>query len=143
MIVPTDNELAELEAELEKIEEGGGYGSPTPKKKDSTLVLFRELISATDSKKFGFLTSEELGKSKMSVRDQLDIANYFEGEGLEGLGEYFKKKAEITFASSMSKKGWFGNLIVTQIKKEQKVKEPSDKVKRTIFGKPKEEGESE
>lgn len=144
--VPTDEELAELEQELARLEGGGSETSysPTPKKKDSTLVLFRELIQANTSTKFGNLGKDELGRPRMNVRDQLDLAGYFDGEGLDKLGNYYRNKAEITFSSSMSKKGWFGNLIVTQIKKEQKVtKEPSDQVKKNIFGKPKSGGESE
>ena len=59
----------------------------------------------------------------------------FEAEGLDKLGKYYRDKAEIVFASSMSRKGWFGQLIVTQIKKEQKeTREPTAEVKRSIFG---------
>ena len=140
---PTDEEIQQLEEELAKLEEhsgGSGYASPTAPKKDSTLVLFRELIKSADSKKFGYLTSDELGKTKMSVRDQLDMANYFDAEGLDKLGNYFRAKAESTFATSMSRKGWFGNLIVTQIKKEQKIKEPTAEVKKSIFGRKKSTG---
>ncbi len=148
MGIPTDEELAQLEEELAELESKsnseGDISSiaPTQQKKDSTLVLFRELIKAGTSTKFGNLNSEELGKCRMSVRDQLDMACYFDGEGIEKLGDYFRNKAELTFASSMSRKGWFGNLIVTQIKKEQKIsKEPTDQIKKNIFGKPKGGGE--
>ena len=147
--IPTDEELAQLEEELAQIQSGteenaDAYGSPSLKKKDSTLVLFRELIKADKSTKFGNFDTTELGKPRINVRDQLDIAGYFDGEGMEQMGDYFRNKAEITFSTSMSKKGWFGNLIVTQIKKEQKVsKEPSDQVKKNIFGKPKTGGEEQ
>ena len=53
----TDEEIRKLEEELARLDSSGisGMSSPTPEKKDSTLVLFRELIKATDSRKFGNL----------------------------------------------------------------------------------------
>jgi len=142
----TEEQIAALEDELKKIESGGstsdsGFSSPSPEKKDSTLVLFRELISAVDSRKFGNLENKELGTAAMSVRDQLDIANYLEAEGLDKLSNYFEKKAEIIFATSLSKRGKLIDNIITQIKKEQKVKDsaPIEKKGFFNFGKKQEE----
>jgi hypothetical protein len=143
-----DDELKKLEQELAKLEneeDMSSISSPSPEKKDSTLVLFRELIQAKDSTKFGNLDSKELGISSVSVRDQLDIANYLDAEGLDNLSGYFRKKAEITLATSLSKKGKLIDNIVTQIKKEQKTTQSSDQIKKGMFanwGKPK-EGSSE
>jgi hypothetical protein len=132
----TEAEIKQLEEELSKIEGSGisGMSSPTPEKKDSTLVLFRELIKADNSSKFGNLDMTELGKPSVAVRDQLDIANYLDAEGLTTIGNYFRKKAEITFATSLSKKGKLIDNIVTQIKKEQK-SSASPEVKKGMFAK--------
>lgn len=137
----TDEEdIDKLEAQLKDLEnlEGlnlgdSGYGSPSPEKKDNILKLFRDMISSEDSRKIANLSNVELGQPKLGVRHYLDIAAYAEAEGLDKVSDYLKAKAEIVLSTSMSKQGWFGNLVVTQIKKEQKVKEPK-KEKRGIFG---------
>ena len=141
----SDAEIAQLEEELAGLEsQEKSYGSPTAQKKDSALLLFRDLIKEADSKKFGNLTAEELGKTGLSVRGTLNTANYFDIEGLTPIGDYFRRKAEITLATSLSKKGKLIDNIVTQIKKEQKIsKEPSDQIKKNIFGKPKTGGEEQ
>ncbi len=123
-----DEELQKLERELKDLENldlsGTGYGSPSPEKKDNILKLFRDMISSKDSSKIANLNAQELGQAKLSVRHSQEIANYAESEGLDIVAKYLRGKAEITLATSMSKQGWFGNLVVTQIKKEQKLKEP-------------------
>lgn len=138
----TDEEIKRLEEELAKIDSSGisGMSSPTPEKKDSTLVLFRELIKATDSRKFGNLENKELGISSMSIRDQLEIGNYLDAEGISPVGDYFRRKAEITLSTSLSRRAKLIDNIVTQIKKEQKAT-ASPEVKKGLFanwGKPKE-----
>jgi len=138
----TDDEIRRLEEELSKIEstDTSGLSSPTAEKKDSTLVLFRELIKSDNSSKFGNLENKELGVPSVSVRDQMAIANYLDAEGLTLIGDYFRKKAEITFATSLSRRGKLIDNIVTQIKKEQKTV-PTQEVKKGLFssfGKPKE-----
>ena len=133
----TEEEIAQLEDELKKIESDGtsesSFSSPSPEKKDSTLVLFRELIASEDSRKFGNLDKKELGNAAMSVRDQLDIANYLESEGLTKLSEYMQRKAEIIFATSLSKNAKLIDNLITQIKKEQKLKEAPPTEKRGFF----------
>lgn len=116
------------------------YGSPTPEKKDSTLILFRELIDSKDSKKFGNLSKEELGKVTIGARHHLDSALFCDSQGLPELAQYFEDKAEIIFATSLSLKGKLIDNIVTQIKKEQKLQ--TDIPKKTgWFGTKKIEGE--
>ena len=141
----TDEEIERLEEELKKIESSGlgGITAPTPEKKDSTLILFRELIKSTDSSKFGNLDTTELGKPAISVRDQMEVGGYLDAEGLTKVGDYFRRKAEITLATSLSKKGKLIDNIVTQIKKEQKTSSSGDMVKKKLFsfGKAPEGGE--
>ena len=106
-----------------------GYGSPSQEKKDNMLKLFRDMISSKDSRKIANLSTAELGQAKLGVRHLLEISNYARSEGLSMVADYLTGKAEIVLATSMSKQGWFGNLVVTQIKKEQKLKEPKQKTK--------------
>lgn len=131
----TDAELAQLE---EQIKELGGEADDSPipsqEKKDNILALFREMIKSQSSVKFANLDNKDLGNPRMAVRDQLDIANYLEGEGHTKLGNYFRQKAEITLGTSMSHKGWFGNLIVTQIKKEQTIRPQAGEQKKSFWG---------
>jgi hypothetical protein len=114
-----DEELAKLESELKRLdsEDGGNSMLPSPEKKDSTLMLFRELIISPDSRKFGNLNNDDL----KYVRHILHVANFFESQNLKPYAAYMRTKAENILSTSMSHKGWFGNLIVTQIKKETKV----------------------
>lgn len=138
----SEEELERLEQELERLEQTqeSNYEYPTPEKKDSTLKLFRELIKSGDSRKFAYLTNTDLGTPRMPVRDLLEIGVYLEKEGLTGISDYLKLKAENTLATSMSNKGWFGNLIVTQIKKETKIRGEPTQIKKGLFSKtPKEE----
>jgi len=140
-----DEELEKLEEELKDLENIGsstslGYGSPSPEKKDNMLKLFRDMISSKDSRKIANLSTTELGQAKLGVRHLLEISNYAKLEGLNMVADYLKDKAEIVLATSMSKQGWFGNLVVTQIKKEQKLKEPKQ-MKKGLFSR--REGEDE
>ncbi len=139
----TPEQRVELSKQLdEELGTTSDYGSPTPEKKDSTLILFRELIAAKDSKKFGNLSKEELGKITIGARHHLDSALFCDSQGLPELAQYFEDKAEIIFATSLSLKGKLIDNIVTQIKKEQKT--TPERTKRRGWFSPKitEEGES-
>ena len=142
-----DEELEKLEAELKDLENidsgtSTGYGSPSPEKKDNMLKLFRDMISSKDSRKIANLSTTELGQAKLGVRHLLEISNYAKLEGLSMVADYLTDKAEIVLATSMSKQGWFGNLVVTQIKKEQKLKEPKQ-IKKGLFSRKEVENEGQ
>jgi hypothetical protein len=140
----TDEATEELERQLEeltKLDEKlseSDYGSPKQADKDSTLKFFRELIKSDDTRKFANLKDEEL----KYVRALLNIALYSEAEGLLEVSDYLVEKAETVLATSLGYKGFFAKLFVTQIKREQKTKEPT-KEKRGLFGAKKEEDEND
>ena len=120
-----DNEqLDELARQLdqEPIDSKSDYGAPTPEKKDSTLVLFREIIKSEDTKKLGNLDIKELGKLEHTARGLLAIGLFCDSQGIPELAQYFDDKAEIIFATSLSLKAKLIDNIVTQIKKEQKIR---------------------
>jgi len=132
-----DMDEEELQQELESVgletEESSDYGSPSSPKKDSTLKFFRELIHQDESTKFGNLKDKELGLVTLTPRDLFEIAQYADAERLDELAQYFRDRAEMIFATSLSKDGFLAQLFVTQIKKEKK--EGSRKeTKKGLFG---------
>lgn len=138
-----DEELKQLESELdEQLAKLGAtdssYGSPKAPTKDNMLLLFRDLIKSQDSRKVSNLGKIELH----NVRSYLNIALYADAEGLDLVSLYLQNKAENTLSTAMSKKGFFAQLIVTNIKKEQKLRTPELK-KKGWFGKKTEEVEAE
>jgi len=132
MVSIEDMSNEELEAELTKLEgdsSSTSYGSPSPAPKENQFKFFKELLSENDPlkvSKVSNLNTEELGRLSHSVRRYLDVAAYAEAEGLSTVSDYLENKAKIISATAMGKKGFFAQLCVTQIKKEQKItpKEP-------------------
>ena len=109
------------------------------KTKDTVFKFFREILVSKDSTKVANLDNRELGQLDLSVRSYLEIAKYLEAEGLDKVQKYMEDKAEIIARTSMSKKGFWSQLFVTQIKKEQKLKESEPKKKWLFSGKKEEE----
>jgi len=134
-----EEELEALEEELERLEsvegtEKSSYGSPSPEKKDNMFKFFREVLNLKESWKVGNLKDEEIGKSRLGVRAYLELARYAKAEELDLISEYFTDKADIVAAPTLGRKGFFLQTAVTQIKKEQKLKESSQKKKSFLFG---------
>ena len=129
-----EESMTEEEAEIlqEQMEEQAqsptdGYGYPKPPVKESVYKFFREILRLKDSSKVGNLSAAELGTPKISVRGLQEIAIDVEmGWGLDYCAEYLSARAESILATSDSKKGFLAQLFVTQIKKEQKIKMPSE-----------------
>ena len=142
-MVNEDEELKKLEEDVKKLESiDTGYGSPEPERKDNLFKFFREILKIRDTTRVGNLTTSELGITRAGVRPYLEIASYAEAEGLDLVADYFRDKSDIITSSSMSKKGFWPQLFVTQIKAEKKVKEPTKK-KKSWFAKKETEEESE
>lgn len=127
-----DEELEKIEAQLKELEaiEKTGYGSPSQVSKEGLFKFFNRILDAEDSTKIANLSTTELGDMKLGVRAYQRIANYADVEGLDKVGIYLRGNAEIVSRTSMSKKGFWSKLFVTQIKKEQKVKEPTEQKTR-------------
>lgn len=144
-----DDELEKLKAEAEALgidtddleTLSGDYGSPKPDKKDNIFRFFREVLKFPESWKVGNLLNSEIGQSRLTVRSYLEIARYAEQEGLDIVSQYFVDRADIVSSTSMGRKGFLAQLFVTQIKKEQKLKEPR-KEKKGWFKKSEEEEEN-
>ncbi|KKN76052.1 hypothetical protein LCGC14_0374420 [marine sediment metagenome] len=131
-----DAQQEQLEIQQAQQEDLLGYGSPTPEKKDNQLKLFRDIIDTEDSRKVANLDATELGRVKIGVRSYHSIALFCESQRLFALATYFTEEAEIIQATSMSKKGFFLNTIVTQIKREFKQRIIPSLNKKKWFSKP-------
>lgn len=135
-----DEELKKLDDELKKLDEID-YGSPSPEKKENIFKFFREILTQKDTTRIGNLINTELGLARLGVRHYLDLGNYAEVEGLDRVATYLRGKAGIITATSMSRKGFWPKLFVTQIKKEQKIVPKEEK--KGWFGKKSPEGDIE
>lgn len=138
-----DEQLEELEEEakalgidLDKLD--SDYGSPKPEKKENIFKFFKWLLQFKDSWKVGNLKDSEIGQSKLTIRGNLELAQYSRAEGLTIVADYFTGRADIIAATSMGRKGFMATLSQTTIKREQKMKEPSEK-KKGFFSRSKEE----
>lgn len=134
-----DDEIERLEKEIAEIDKKGGgeisSNIPTSQQKDSILKFFRELISVKDSRKIANLGNDEL----KLTRYLLDLSHYAGAEKLNIVENYIQGLAEINLATSMSKKGFLVQSAITQIKKEQKMKEPTPETKKWFGAKKTEE----
>ena len=108
----SDNFLNEQREQWD--EAGGNY--PMAKKPDSLFTLFKNVWRTYDSSKVANLDIKELGVLGLDVRHAQEIAYFGKLLGHQEIEDYFGKVAEITLATSMSKKGWFVELFVTSKK---------------------------
>jgi len=105
--------------------DSGGY--PKPLAKDTIFKFFRELLGLKNNEKVGNLSVSELGQLGMTVRGYLELSNYCREESMNKVADYLDTKAQIILATSLSKKGFFPQLFVTQVRKEQKIRPTIDK----------------
>ncbi len=117
----SDEEIKQLEEELKKLEsKDTSYGSPTATEKDNLFKFFRNILTTEDTTRIGNLTGPELGLSKLGVRHYQELAAYAGVEGLDMVENYLMQKSQIITSTSMSRKGFWSQLFVTQIKREKK-----------------------
>jgi len=96
---------------------GDQFGSyPDAAPKESIFTFFRHLLGIADSSKVANLDKRELGMLDLSVRNSEHLAWLGSALHNKSYEDFFMKKAEITLATSMSKKGWLPELVVSQKK---------------------------
>ncbi len=138
----SDEEIKQLEEELKKLEDkDSSYGSPSAAVKESLFKFFNKILTIKETTRIGNLTAPEIGLGRLSVRGNKSIALYAKAEGLTLVADYFNDLSNILTESSMSKKGFWSQLFVTQIKAEKKIKDKSSDKKKWFSGKEKGEGE--
>ncbi len=127
----TDEEIKKLEEELKKLEDKDtSYGSPSAAVKESLFKFFNKILTIKDTTRIGNLTAPEIGLGRLSVRGNKSIALYARAEGLTLVEDYFNDLSNILTESSMSKKGFWSQLFVTQIKAEKKLKDKTSEKKK-------------
>lgn len=113
--------------------------NPKQNVKDSIFRFFRDILKLKDSSKTGYLKEEEIGRLPLTVRGYQSMANFFHSQKMDRIAEHFIREGEITLATSLSRKGFFLQTTVTQIKKEQKMSSTPEPQRGFLFGKPKEQ----
>lgn len=110
----TDEQLTPLEqAQLAEALES--YGTPKAEEKHNVHVFLNKVATSDDTTKTGNLSVEELGVTKYSERTYKNLALASSNLCNDNLWEdYFKKKAEILTATSLSKSGFLTGLAVIQ-----------------------------
>jgi len=119
-----EEEIRKLDEQIAALDK---YGSPEPEKKEGIFKFFREILRLPDTTRIGNLSNTELGATKLGVRHYKELGLYAEAEGLDMVADYLNAKAEIITSTSMSRKGFWAKLFVTNIKKEQKIVPKEDK----------------
>ena len=115
-------DYGEYQQEVQEEQQFGSYPSPVPR--ESIFTFFRHILGITDSSKVANLDKRELGSLDLSVRNSEHLAKLGYMLHNKSYGDYFMGKAEITLATSMSKKGWLAELVVSQKKYSQRTVQP-------------------
>lgn len=111
--------------------------------KSNVHTFFTNVIKAKDTTKTGYLTPEELGLPKIPVRTYKELELFSRDVyNDEKWGDYFKKLAEITTSTSLSKEAILIKLAVTQ-KKELADVSPNRKAENKGWFKSKKQPEGE
>ena len=105
-------DFSEYQTENSEEQQFGSYPNQTPK--ESIFTFFKHILGIKDSSKVGNLDRRELGMLDLSVRNCEYLAKLGTMLHNKAYNEYFMQKAEITLATSMSKKGWLPELVVSQ-----------------------------
>jgi len=100
----------------------GAYPGQIPK--ESIFTFFAKVLGLGDSSKVGNLDRRELGMLDLSVRNCEYLAKLGGMLHNKSYNDFFMHKAEITLATSMSKKGWLPELVVSQKKFSQRTVQP-------------------
>ena len=101
-------------------QEEAQFGSYPEHQKEGIFAFFRHLLGLKDSSKVAYLDKRELGMLDFSVRNCEYLANLGKLLHNKSYYDFFMVKAEITLATSMSKKGWLPELVVSQKKFTQR-----------------------
>jgi len=93
-----------------------GLDYPTAEEKQNMFAIFKFIINQKDNTKTSCLTEPEIGLARFPVRTNLQIAHYCNKMGMSGVGKFFNDEAQILNATSLGRKGFLINQIVTQKK---------------------------
>ena len=120
--VDDQQDYADYSQESSDEQQFGSYPGAIPK--DSIFTFFNNILGLKDSSKVANLDKRELGSLDLSVRNCEYLARVGFMLHNKAYGDFFMNKAEITLATSMSKKGWLPELVVSQKKFSQRTVQP-------------------
>jgi hypothetical protein len=115
-------EFGEFQQDVQEDQQFGSYPNAVPR--ESIFTFFRHILGIKDSSKVGNLDRRELGMLDLSVRNSEHLAKLGHMLHNKSYNDFFMTKAEITLATSMSKKGWLPELVVSQKKFSQRTVQP-------------------
>ena len=115
-------DYGEYQQEVQDEQQFGSYPSAIPK--ESIFTFFTNILGIKDSSKVANLDRRELGMLDLSVRNCEHLGKLGYMLHNKSYGDFFMNKAEITLATSMSKKGWLPELVVSQKKFSQRTVQP-------------------
>jgi hypothetical protein len=115
-------DFGDYQQELQEDQQFGSYPNATPR--ESIFTFFRHILGIKNSSKVANLDKRELGMLDLSVRNSEHLAGLGYMLHNKSYGDFFMNKAEITLATSMSKKGWLPELVVSQKKFNQRTVQP-------------------
>ena len=120
-----EDEMDDMEQQRDDRDESEFFGDRAMPKEDYSLYrLFDDIRKSDNSLKVANLQVSELGNPIVTVRDALFLAKLGEMTNHIGWAEFWKHQAEMTDASSMSKKGWFTELLVSSKRFTNKTTNP-------------------
>lgn len=120
--VEDQQDFIDYQQEAQEDQQFGNYPSPVPR--ESIFTFFKHLLGLKDSTKVAYLDRRELGMLDLSVRNCEHLGKLGYMLHNKSYGDFFMTKAEITLATSMSKKGWLPELVVSQKKFSQRSVQP-------------------
>jgi CRISPR/Cas system-associated protein Cas5 (RAMP superfamily) len=101
---------------------------PQAKEQQSLYSWFWKVVRLGEPErlvKVGNLNNQEVGNFEVSVRDCMNLAELGRIFHHDTFASYWDKKAKITSATSMAKKGWFMDLSISQKKVRGRTKDES------------------
>ena len=138
------DEVDEIEDEFDQSQELSdfqadqvGYSVAEPKEQNNIYTWFWKVVNLMHQGKLakvGNLNSSEIGEHGISVRECMNLHFLGETFGHARFGEYFENRAKIISATSMSRRGWFMDLSISQRKIRARQRESSPQASEKKFG---------
>jgi hypothetical protein len=100
----------------------GGMGTARPR--NDIFTFFNNILKMTNSIKVAFLDKFELGKVDLSVRGCGYISIVSDQMHNKVCHDFYRAKQELTLASSMSRKGWLVDSVISQKRITQRMTQP-------------------
>jgi len=116
------SDYGDFQQEIQEEQQFGSYPNQAPR--ETIFTFFKHILGIKDSSKVGNLDRRELGMLDLSVRNSEHLGKLGFMLHNKSYGDFFMNKAEITLATSMSKKGWLPELVVSQKKFSQRTVQP-------------------